>query len=80
MIAVLGGSAEIVSWPHKVVLCAAEVSISLRRSDYFSKRFLCRSKYFSKKILGRGEFFSTTFLCRGEYFSTIFLHRGEHFF
>ena len=32
MIAVLGGSAEIVGWPQKVVLCAAEVSIS----DFFS--------------------------------------------
>ena len=30
MIAVLGGSADIVSWPHKVVLCAAEVSIYLQ--------------------------------------------------
>ena len=31
MVAVLGGSAEIVGWPEKVVLCAAEVSISESR-------------------------------------------------
>ena len=39
MIAVLGGSAEIVGWPEKVVLCAAGVSISLH----------CRGQYFSMK-------------------------------
>ena len=32
MIAVLGGSAEIIGWPGKVVLCAAEVSIGIRVS------------------------------------------------
>lgn len=36
MIAVLGGSAEIIGWPGKVVLCAAEVSISIRISTGFS--------------------------------------------
>ena len=30
MIAVLGGSAEIVSWPKKVVLCTAGVNISFQ--------------------------------------------------
>ena len=35
MIAVLGGSAEIVGWPKKVVLCAAEV----RSQPYLAVRY-----------------------------------------
>ena len=39
MIAVLGGSAEIVGWPEKVVLCAAGVSISWHCRGIFQKYF-----------------------------------------
>ena len=50
MIAVLGGSAEIIGWPGKVVLCAAEVSISIRISTGFfylsdPKKNFCLRKY-----------------------------------
>ena len=40
MIAVLGGSAEIVGWPRKVVLCAAEV----RRQSYLTVRYVGNRK------------------------------------
>ena len=52
MIAVLGGSAEIVGWPQKVVLCAAEVSISDFFSSLSSEGFNVSLTFAPQKIEG----------------------------